>query len=170
MGAIPENDPAFLLKENVRILLTTLHSLQKKVVGFSWRKLFPFNLYFRAVDFPAYARFLEEISAKIAEQRKICLEHPVRGESAPHREFFDAMEDYLRPLGESADELREVALLMRENAPLKEINAQLDRYQERCAGYHDKALGLAQSWTALVQSFKEKEEAGKEDGGKGGNG
>ena len=61
MGAIPENDPAFLLKENVRILLTTLHSLQKKVVGFSWRKLFPFNLYFRAMDFPAYARFLEEI-------------------------------------------------------------------------------------------------------------
>ena len=77
------------------------------------------------------------------------------------------MEDYLRPLGESADELREVALLMRENAPLKEINAQLDRYQERCADYHDKALGLAQSWTALVQSFKGREEPGTEDGGKG---
>ena len=165
MGAIPEKDPAFLLKENVRILLTTLHALQRKVVGFSWRKLFPFNLYFRAVDFPAYARFLEEIRGKIDEQRKVCLEHPVRGESAPHREFFDAMEDYLRPLGDSADELREVALLMRENAPLKEINARLDRYQECCARYHDKALELAQAWTALVQSFKDEENGEKSANG-----
>ena len=44
MGRIAENDPAFLLKENVRILLTSVHETQKKVRLNIFVFLFVFSL------------------------------------------------------------------------------------------------------------------------------
>ena len=166
MGRIAENDPAFLLKENVRILLTSVHETQKKVLGFSWRKLFPFNIYFRKIDFPAYARYLAKVREALDEQRHACLNHPARELSPEHKRFFNAMEHYLLPLGESVDHLREIALMMADQAALAEINAETARYGECCKSYHERAGELARTWSELVNARGEKEPSAEAEGGK----
>lgn len=145
----PTDDYAFLLKENVRILLQAYRDIHRRVFGFSWRKVFPFVLYYRRVDYTAYSHLLNDIALKLDEQSEASHRPPPEARTQEHKAFFVALDQYVQLLRHSAEILREISLQILDKAPWKSLRAEIDRYEKSCSAYTAHAPLLNEKYTKM---------------------
>jgi len=119
------------LKEMVKIQ----RAAHESVLGFSWKKLWPFNLFLPQVDFIRVMRVLEQIRQHTREQHQF-LKREKAGAPTSDLDFLNTVPAYLDALAETCTQLIRLAqykqdvLEKRNPGGIKVLNQLLKDYEE----------------------------------------
>lgn len=156
--ATPSAKYPFLVKENVRILLEAYRDVHRRMFSFSWRRIFPFSLYYHRIDYTAYARFLKEISQKLKEQQEACNHPSTPLETEEEKKFLLSLGLYANLLQRSTEHLREIALQILDRTAWSEVKEELNRYHESCSQYTRQAKELNEKYIEMNRADQERAE------------
>lgn len=135
------------LKEMVKIQ----RAAHESVLGFSWKKLWPFNQFLPQVDFIRVLRVLEQIRQHIRDQRTF-LKQEQAAAPAIDQPFLQAVPAYFDGLDQTCAQLASLAqhkqdvLEKKAQNSIKILNQLLKDYQQAQYGMTKTGIVLQQAW------------------------
>ena len=142
---------ASVLLENLKEMNKAYQAAHESVLGFSWKKLWPFNQFLPQVDFLRVMRILEQVREATRQQHQFIAKEKA-GANPADQDFIKTVPPYLDAIAECCTQLVRIAQYKQDKLEKRDVggvlvfNRLLKDYEETISRMRNAGLVSMNAW------------------------